>query len=130
MCPVLEKLKNKLQPYREVTLLTVEIRNSKKGKDVRILEHLLSYAKYKFGLYYCEREGGDRRSNWTVEIEILNEIITALADLYNQNNSLSILGRDNMALPYLERSLNILNPWVIIWIRTLVTESIVLVKTR
>jgi hypothetical protein len=42
MWPILKKLTNKLQPYREVTQVIFEIENSKKGKDVRILEHLLS----------------------------------------------------------------------------------------
>eukprot|EP00596_Hydrurales_sp_CCMP1899_P005898 CAMPEP_0119035596 /NCGR_PEP_ID=MMETSP1177-20130426/2717_1 /TAXON_ID=2985 /ORGANISM="Ochromonas sp, Strain CCMP1899" /LENGTH=229 /DNA_ID=CAMNT_0006994089 /DNA_START=83 /DNA_END=769 /DNA_ORIENTATION=+ len=118
MCPILKKLTNKLQPYREVTRLIDEIRNSKKGKDIRILEHLLSYAEYQFGKgvagkHYREREDGNRISNWIVEIEILNEIIATLADLYNQNKSLSNIDRNNMAFPYLERSLSILNPWVI-----------------
>jgi tetratricopeptide (TPR) repeat protein len=118
MCPILKKLTNKLKPYREVTRLIVEIRNSKKGKDARILEHLLSFAEYQFGKgvatkHYRERQDGDRISNWIVEIEILNEIITTSADLYNQNKSLSSTDRDNMAFPYLKRSLSILNPWVI-----------------
>jgi hypothetical protein len=107
-----------IQPYREVTRLIDEIGNSKKEKDVRILGHLLSYAEYQFGKgvpgkHYREREDGDRISNWNVEIEILNECITMLADFYGQNVSLSNIDRDDMASPYLERSLSILNLWVI-----------------
>jgi hypothetical protein len=118
MCPILKKLTNKLQPYREVTRLIDEILDSKKGKDMRILERLLSYAEYQFGKgvpgkHYREREDGERISNWIVEIENLNEIIATLAELYNQNKSLSTIDRNNMAFPYLERSLSILNPWVI-----------------
>jgi hypothetical protein len=92
---------------------------SKKGyKDIRIFEHLLSFAEYQFGngvagKHYREREDGDRISNFVVEIEILNQIITTLVDLYYRNESLSTIDRDNIAFPYLERSLSILNPWVI-----------------
>jgi hypothetical protein len=118
MCPIVKKLTNKLQPYREVTRLIDEIQKSKKGEDIRILDHLLSYAEYQFGKvvpgkHYRQREGGDLISNWIVEIEILNEIITMLTEIYGQNVSLSIMNRDNMAFPYLERLLSILNPWVI-----------------
>jgi hypothetical protein len=93
LCSILTKLTNKLQPYREVIRLIVEIQNTKKGEDTRILEHLQSYAEYQFGKgvagkYYCERENGDRISNWIVEIEILNKIITVLANFYNQNKLL------------------------------------------
>jgi tetratricopeptide (TPR) repeat protein len=101
-----------------VTRLIDEILDSKKGKDIRILEHLLSYAEYQFGKgvagEHCrKREDGDRISNWIVEIEILNEIIATVADLYMQNKSLSTIDRNNMAFPYLERSLSVLNPWLI-----------------
>jgi hypothetical protein len=118
MCLKLKNFTNKLQPYREVTRLIAEIRKLKKGKNVRILEHLLSYTEYQFGKgvagkHYREREGGDRINNWEVEIEILNEIITTLADVFTQNSSINVIYRDNMAFPYLERSLSILNPWVI-----------------
>jgi hypothetical protein len=107
-----------IQPYREVTRLIDEIGNSKKEKDVRILGHLLSYAEYQFGKgvpgkHYREREDGERISNWEVEIIILKRIITTLAGLYGGNGSLSIIDRDNMAFPYLERMLSILNSWVI-----------------
>jgi hypothetical protein len=118
MCPILKKLTNKLQPYREVKRIISETLDSKRGKDIRILEHLLSFADYQFGKgvegkYYREREDGDRISNWIVEIQNLNEIIKTLADLYNHNKSLSTKDRNNMAFPYLERSLSILNPWII-----------------
>jgi hypothetical protein len=98
----------------EVQWLIVQIRSS---KDIRILEHLLSCAEYQFGKgvgkHYREREDGERISNLEVEIENLNDIITVLAGLYLQNNSLSNMDRSNMAFPYIERSLSILNPWVI-----------------
>jgi tetratricopeptide (TPR) repeat protein len=118
MCPILKKIINKLQPYREVTRIITEILCSKKGENIRILEHLLSYAEYQFGKgvpgkHYREREDGDRLSNWIVEIQTLNGIITLLSGLYIQNKSLSSIDRDSMAFPYLERSLSILNPWVI-----------------
>jgi hypothetical protein len=67
---------------------------------------LLSFAEYQFGKgvpgkLYREREDGERISNWFVEIEILNEIITMLADLYGRNVSVGNIDRDNMAFPYL-----------------------------
>jgi hypothetical protein len=115
---VQKKLPKKLQPSLEVTQIIVETLDSKKGKDIRMLQHLLLFAEYQFGKgvagnHYREMENGDRISNWIVEIDFLNEIITDLADLYGWNVSLSIMSRDYMASPYLERSLSILNPWLI-----------------
>jgi hypothetical protein len=101
-----------------VIRIICEILDSKKGNDARILEHLLSYAEYQVGKgvpgkLYREREDGERISNWIVEIQISNAIISLLSGLYMQNKSLSNIDCDDMAFPYLERSLSILNPWVI-----------------
>jgi hypothetical protein len=78
---------------------------------------LLSFAEHQFGKGvtgkdYRERDGGERISNWEVEIDFLNKIIQKLVDLYMQDNSLSDLNRDYIRFPYLERSLSLLNPWV------------------
>jgi tetratricopeptide (TPR) repeat protein len=118
MCAILKKLSNKLQPYREVARLINEILLSKKGKDIRVLEHLLSFAEYQFGKGvtgkgYRERGDGERINNWIVAVNILNIISKILVELILQNNLHSIVIRDNMRFPYLERSLSLLNPWVI-----------------
>jgi hypothetical protein len=43
MCPILKKLSTKLQPFHEVIQIKDEILASKKGDDVRVLEHILLY---------------------------------------------------------------------------------------
>jgi hypothetical protein len=117
MCPTLKKLTNKLQPYYDVSLLIIEILESKKGHDIRVLEHLLSFADYQFGKvvsgkHYRERGVGERISNFEVDTDFLNGIIRTLVNIYLQNNSLSTINRDDMIFPYLKRSLSLLNPWV------------------
>jgi hypothetical protein len=98
-----------------VTRLIIEILESKKGNDCRILEHLLSFAEHQFGKVvtgkdYCERDDGERISNWEVDIVFLYKIIKMLVDLYQQDNLLSAIVRDDMNFPYLELSLSLLNP--------------------
>jgi hypothetical protein len=60
-------------------------------------------------------ETGDSKSicNWEVEICILHEINRKITDINNENNSLGDIIRDDTTLPYLKRSLNLLNPWLI-----------------
>jgi hypothetical protein len=118
MCPILKKLSTQLQPFHEVIGIKDEILASKKENDVRVLVHLLSYLVHQFGekvagIDYRERVDGERVSNWEVEIEILQETHCRLADLYDRNNSLSMIRRNEMSFPYLERSLGLLNPWLI-----------------
>jgi hypothetical protein len=118
LCPILKKLSKNLQPFHEVIRINHEILSSKKGEDVRILEHLLSYLEYQFGeqvagIDYRERGDGERISNWNVEIEILHNTYTRLAKLYSQNDSLILVRRDEMSLPHSERSLSLLNRWLI-----------------
>jgi hypothetical protein len=43
MCPILKKLSNTLQPYDEVVEVVKETLASKKGDNMRTLEHLLQY---------------------------------------------------------------------------------------
>jgi tetratricopeptide (TPR) repeat protein len=113
----LKRLQNELIPYHEVTRLIIEILDSKKGSDRRLLEHLLSFAEHQFGKGvtgkdYRERDGGERIGNWKVDNDFLNEIIQRLVDLYQQDNSLSDLNLDCIIFPYLERTLSLLNPWL------------------
>jgi hypothetical protein len=117
MCPILKKLTRKLQPYQEVVELIKEILNSPKGNVCRVLEHLLSFAEHQFGKgvpgKHCrETEDGERISNWIEDI-ILHAIIQSFSNLYSRDNSLSTIVQDDMRFPYLERSLSLLNPWVI-----------------
>jgi hypothetical protein len=119
MCPILKKLSNKLQPYREVKRLINNIfMDSKNGSKIKIIEHLLSFAFHQFGKgvtgrHYRERGDGERISNLEVEIDILHKRIKKLGNIYQRNNSLSTIVQDDMFYPYLEQSLSILNPWMI-----------------
>jgi hypothetical protein len=79
---------------------------------------LLSFAEHQFGKgvpgkHHRERENGECISNWQVEIDILNKIIRKMCDIYQEDNSLSSIIQNDMAYPYLERSLSLLNSWVI-----------------
>lgn len=61
-----------LQPFREVMQTIYEALEWK--EDIKIMEHVLSYAEYQFGERiagekdYREREDGERIINWDVEI--------------------------------------------------------------
>jgi hypothetical protein len=115
MCPILKKLSDTLQPHNEVVQVMGEISASKKRDDIRILEHLLSYAEYQFGKPiigkdYGERTDGQRIANWDVDICILLHISNKMVDIYAKNSSLSSIIRDKGVFPHLERSLHILSP--------------------
>jgi tetratricopeptide (TPR) repeat protein len=114
----LKKLPNKLQSYNEAVQTIDEILASSKGSNVRVLEHLLSYADYQFGQHvagskYRERSDGQRIDNWNVDIIILLKISTRMIKIYVTDPSLSTMIRDNKTYPYLERSLHILSPWMV-----------------
>jgi tetratricopeptide (TPR) repeat protein len=100
----------------EVIIETLE---SKREKDCRVLEHLLSYAENQFGKgvtgkHYRERGDGSKRiSNWSAELVFLNNILGSLTTDYSKNNSLSQIESDDLTFPCLEKSLKILNPWII-----------------
>jgi hypothetical protein len=118
ICPVLKKLSSKLQPFHEVFRITNEILESKKGDKARVLKHLLSYAEFQFGKAilgkgYRERGYSERISNWKVDVLVLNDINRKLANLYDQDYSLGTINSDDIMSPYLERSLSLLNPWLI-----------------
>jgi tetratricopeptide (TPR) repeat protein len=119
MCPILKKLSNRLQPYGEVVQVAKEILASKKGGNIRTLEHLLQYGEYQFGKPiigkdYRERTDGQTIANWDVDINILLKISITIVDINITNDSLSEMIRDKGMLPHLERSLDILSPWMVI----------------
>jgi hypothetical protein len=117
VCPIFKKLSSQLQPYNEVVRITKEILASNKRNNLRGLEHLLSYADYQFGQRvtgrdYRERIDGQRITNWDVDIEILLQISNAIVEIYASSSSLSPVVRHKGLFPHLERSLQILSPWM------------------
>jgi tetratricopeptide (TPR) repeat protein len=118
MCPILKKLSTQQQPFHEVIRIKDEILISIKGKDPRVLQHLLSYLEHQFGekitgIDYCERGNGERISNWEVEVMILHDIYSRLGNLYVHDSSMSMIRRCEMNFASLERSVSLLNPWLI-----------------
>jgi tetratricopeptide (TPR) repeat protein len=118
MCPILKKLSNTLQSYDKVVQIIEEILTSKKGDNVRILEHLLQYGDYQFGKPvsgkdYRERTDGQRITNYHVDIGILLPISSTMVHIYSMNSSLTNIIRDKGMLPHLERSFHILSPWMV-----------------
>jgi tetratricopeptide (TPR) repeat protein len=116
----LKKLSHQLQPYHEVLRVIEKIHEeiSKKNKQqkLRVLEHVLSYADYQFGdrilgKSYRERGNGDRIDNWSVEIEGLIPIYVDFISIYEEDESLSMMARDNLVFPYYKKILELLRPW-------------------
>jgi hypothetical protein len=118
MCPILKKLSSKLQPFNEAYQIVSDICASSKGNNLRILQHLLSYAEFQFGkqiegIGYRVRSNGDGISNWEVEMNVFYDINRRLILCLRRDESLSDVMCDDMELPYLQRQLNLLNPWLI-----------------
>jgi tetratricopeptide (TPR) repeat protein len=118
ICPILKRLPNKQQSYKEAVRIINEIRSSNKGNDVRVLGHLLSYADYQFGQPvtgrdYRERSDGQRITNLQVDIYILLHISNQIVNVYSADLSLGTIIRDNKIHSHLERSLHILSPWMV-----------------
>jgi tetratricopeptide (TPR) repeat protein len=117
----LKKLSLQLQPYHEVVRIIEEIleeiseKNNQQG--ARVLQHLISYAKDQFGdrvpgKAYRERGfNGERIDNWRIEAEILIPLYFDLVDVYSNDESLSMMARDNLSFPYYEKILDNLKPW-------------------
>jgi tetratricopeptide (TPR) repeat protein len=120
ICAILKKLPTQLHSYNEAARVIKEILASNKGNDGRVLEHLLSYADNQFGQQvegrdYRERGDGQRIAiDWDVDINIVLKISTRMANFHLSNLSLSPIILDNKMFPHLERSLNILRPWIVI----------------
>jgi tetratricopeptide (TPR) repeat protein len=77
---------------------------------------LISYAGHQFGDQipgkdYRERANGDRISNWNAETAILIPTYRQLVDVYQRDESLSTINRDNLCLPNFEKILELLRPW-------------------
>jgi tetratricopeptide (TPR) repeat protein len=91
--------------------------SAKKKEQMRVLEHLISYALYQFGdrilgKTYRERAfNGERTDNWRVEIGILVPIYIDLVSIHNENESMSAMVIDNLTFPYHEKILELLRPW-------------------
>jgi hypothetical protein len=116
LCPILKKLSSQLHPYNEVVKITQEVLENR-GNNIRVLEHLMSYADYQFGQRvagrnYRERIDGQRIDNWIIDIEILLQISNAMVEIYATNSSLSTMICDKEISPHLERSRHILSPWM------------------
>jgi hypothetical protein len=84
--------------------------------NVRLLEHLKTYCVHQFGervpgKNYRERGNGERINNWTVEVENLFPIYNDLIGLYENDESLGMVGGDNIMLPYYEKQIDLLRPW-------------------
>jgi hypothetical protein len=90
---------------------------------MRVLEHLLLYAEYQFGSRnsgvivrgetYRERADGQKISNWVVEINTLHYIHLRLIDIISSNELLKYAARDDKMFPHVEKSLSLLNLWII-----------------
>jgi tetratricopeptide (TPR) repeat protein len=85
---------------------------------MRVLEHLLSFAENQFGkevvgMGFRERSYGQGISNWKIEINLMNRINLTLIAIYEKDIALSNASRDNIILPYLERSFRLLSPWIV-----------------
>jgi hypothetical protein len=90
----------------------MEIMTSKKVGEVRVLEHLLLFAKHQFGervvgLCYRERKGGERLNNWNIEVNVIAHIIRSLAKAYEVMNR-----NDDIEIRYLQQAIDILTPWL------------------
>jgi hypothetical protein len=115
----LKKLSHQLQPYQEVIRVINEIcpeKQNNKHLERRVLKHLIAYAEHQFGdrvegLAYRERENGDRKDNWDVEIQFLFPIYDTLISVYENDESLSEIAGDDLKFPYYEKMLDLLRPW-------------------
>jgi tetratricopeptide (TPR) repeat protein len=121
ICKTVKKLSHNSQSYQEVVRIiqsVYEERPKEKLLDIRVLEHLISYAEQHFGNRVPERtyrkcSNGERIDNWKVEILILVPIYNELISIYisDNDNSLSMMIRNNLSFPYLEKVIDLLTPW-------------------
>jgi tetratricopeptide (TPR) repeat protein len=118
ICPTLKKLPSNLQSFRDADRIIWKILESTRGNDMRVLEHLLSFAENQFGKEVVgmgsrKRSYGQGISNWKIEITIMNRIYLTLITIHEKNIALSNASRDIIILSYLERSCSLLSPWIV-----------------
>jgi hypothetical protein len=125
-------LSRQLQSFREVVRVINEIRNVEITVQLksRILRHLIAYAEYQFGNRiggktcreringeiieqddYWILEGLEQADNFEVEIYQLFNLHDDLITIYEHDESLSWIARDNLRLPYCVKALELLQPW-------------------
>jgi hypothetical protein len=119
ICKTIKKLSHQLQPYKDVVQRIQEI-NLETQKNIhlnrRVLKCSIAYAEHQFGdrvegLAYRERENGERLDNWEADIQILFHIYYTLVITYLNDESLTIIDRDDLIFPYYEKMLDLLRPW-------------------
>jgi tetratricopeptide (TPR) repeat protein len=115
ICPFMKKLSKKPQPFQEVIEAIDDILASRESGDLRVLDHLLSFAEYQFGkevteIGYCKREESPPLSDWNKD-RILHDINFRIANIWAQDDLIDNLVKNEKILPYLNKSISILNPW-------------------
>jgi tetratricopeptide (TPR) repeat protein len=118
-------LSNLPQPCIEVVELISELLNEpeKVGlrffqNESRVFEHVASFAEFQFGdripgsSFRYTIPNGVKISNWDYEMGIYYQIFVRLCYICSDNESLSQIVKYNMMMPYLERRLQILMPWL------------------
>jgi tetratricopeptide (TPR) repeat protein len=89
---------------------------NKEQADTRVLEHLILYGEHQFGKRvtgkaYRERRSGERMDNLNADVYIMCQLCRDLDNIFERNESRSLIVNDNMRLPYLEKMLDMLRPW-------------------
>jgi tetratricopeptide (TPR) repeat protein len=118
ICLTLKKLSSKLQPFEDAFLIVKEMMSSTKGKDLRVLNHLYSYAEHQFGnqvlgTMHRDRGDGQRINNWIADILILHDITCSIIEIYVTDKTIGDITVGNRVFPYLEKSISLLSPWLI-----------------
>lgn len=130
ICNILKKLSRQLQSFSEVERVIKETRDKRIAAQwlkARVLNFLISYAKYQYGdrvvgKTYREWSSSEyvngeilivinRLDNYQVEINILSSINDDLITIYEDDESLSSIARDNLRLPFCKIALELLHPW-------------------
>jgi hypothetical protein len=124
MCPILKRIPKGILPYDEAIQFIVEILESKefyesqKGYDMRFLEHLKLYSENQFGkatgMKYRDIGDGKIFSNWDVDIGTFYQISRLMIyDCVKVDPNPKRLRNDDEVLPHLERSIGLLNSWLV-----------------
>jgi tetratricopeptide (TPR) repeat protein len=87
-------------------------------RNVRVLDHLLHYVEFQVGKRIPGKSYrqmgislGERIDNWEFEIDIMLQIYLMSLSVYVTDKSLSLIGKDNMTLPYFGKIIEVLKPW-------------------